>query len=451
MIDRRSLWPVGALLVFGLLYSAGYLELASRWWFEDDPSQYAFVSTIQHPLAIFTDPAVLKGMASGTATIPMQTFSYWIDVRLAGFSPRFAYAHQGAAFLLALLMLYLLLVRWLGGNRLAALAMCVCWALTPSTAVVVQFLATRHYVEGLLFTLLAVYLAERLRGWKLPVAGVCGLIAMLSKEVYVPVVPLLLVALAWRRKDRVLGATSVGVALFYAAFRWWLFGWSARFGDMPFLTPWQYVKFLSKLPYTVSSNYGGYLLVALVVATCVYVVRRNRAHLPVALLFSALIVVSLAAIVPVSYPLYGMIRRPDPWYRIVFLLHTIGIVFAAWCASQLPWRWARAGLAAVTLAVLLPGAVKTRNLWHEMNVSAEREAMFYLGNPDKILLSEQEAYWFIPGVTWMYKISEPHYVLARDLATARIRPGAPVWAWRDGRFRPICTSSPDSGDLKMCR
>jgi hypothetical protein len=94
-------------------------------------------------------------------------------------------------------------------------------------------------------------------------------------------------------------------------------------------------------------------------------------------------------------------------------------------------------LVVVVLAVLIPGAEKTRRLWAALTVSAEREAKFYLSNPDKILLSEQEAWWFIPGVHKMYSVGPPHYILLKDL-----RPGEMgqqqiiVWRYRDGQFVP---------------
>lgn len=438
---------VAVLLIFGLLYAAGYLGLASRWWFSDDTSQFAYTADIPSSLAVFTDPKVLRGFGTGEALVPMQFLSYRIDVNLAGFSPHFAYAHQIASFLLTLVLLYLLLVRWLGGNKTAALAASLCWALLPATAVVVQFLATRHYLEGLLFTALAVYLAERLRGKG--VVALCGLVAMLYKEVFVFVVPLLLLGLAWRRKDRLLGALSVLLGLIYLLYRLWAYDLTARYAGMPLLSPWHYLKFLSKLPYTLSANYGGYLLVAFGLAACVLVLRRGWGDRRVFLFFAALVVVSLAALFPVTNALYFFIRRPDSWYRILFVLHTIVVVFAAWAATRLPWRWAHVGLAAASLLIVAPGVVKTRNLWAEMTANAEREAMFYLGNPDKVLLSEQNDWWFVPGIDWMYK-TKPHYVLRKDLATARIEPGTPVWAWRSGRFRPICTSSAESGSLGGC-
>ncbi len=45
------------------------------------------------------------------------------------------------------------------------------------------------------------------------------------------------------------------------------------------------------------------------------------------------------------------------------------------------------------LVVVLPGTHWTRQLWNERMGRAEREARFYLANPDKLLLSEEEEHY----------------------------------------------------------
>jgi hypothetical protein len=469
-----SLWFVVALLALGAVYSTAYLGLASRWWFEDDPALYAYTSTIHNPTAIFTDPNVLRHFTGGAALVPMQLLSYWTDIKLAGFSPGFAYAHQICSFLLTLLLLFLLLSQWLNGDKLAAFVGSVLWALLPSTAVVVQFLATRHYLEGLLFGALSLYLcgagprpASDPRNYRRsPLAyarGSAGLfqnrdrkgaiyanygnalavlsaaIAMLYKEIYAPVVPALLLVLAWRHRDRALALLTVALACAYAVYRVWVLGWGLRYGDMPLLAPLPYLKFLSKLPYTISSNYGGYCLLGIIAALCAYGAWKRDGR-SAALCFIGLCAISILAIVPVSYPLYGLIRRPDPWYRIVFLLNTIVVLFGTYCAARWAPRKAQGMLAVVALAALLPGVAKTRALWVDLTSSAEREGKFYLAYPDRVLLSEQEASWFIPGVEWMYRGSnatrKPHYILLKDLANTKLPAGVPLWRYRNGSFEP---------------
>ncbi len=69
-----------------------------------------------------------------------------------------------------------------------------------------------------------------------------------------------------------------------------------------------------------------------------------------------------------------------------------------------------------------------------MTTRAELEGKFYVNNPDKILLSEQVAWWFIPGVYGMYQVKTPHYVLLKDLPD--LQPGTTIWRFRNGGFVP---------------
>jgi hypothetical protein len=120
----------------------------------------------------------------------------------------------------------------------------------------------------------------------------------------------------------------------------------------------------------------------------------------------------------------------------VFLIHTIAICGGGYLGVRSTSKRVQAALAAIALAALLPGVEKTRRLWADMTASAQREATFYLSNPDKVLLSDQEAYWFIPGVTAMYDVQAPHYLLVKDLPSGRTNSSVPLWRFRDGQFVP---------------
>lgn len=439
-LRQSVLLPVG-LLAFGAIYSLAFLGLSSRWWFEDDPALFAYTAGIHNPVRIFTDPNVLRHFTAGSALVPMQILSYWLDINLAGFSPEFAYAHQVCSFLLTLLLLYLVLSDWLH-DRMAAAVASVAWALLPATAVIVQFLATRHYLEGLLFSLLSLYLLERLRdkdgrhGY-LAQAGIlaCAAVAMLYKEIYAPVLPLVLLIIAWRHRERIFAFLTVLLSCAYAIYRLWAIPSTLQYADVPLINGFQYLKFLSKYPYTLTSNYGGYLLSAFVLALCIFAARKKGGKSVLAC-FLAIFALSLAIIVPVTYPLFGSIRRPDPWYRIVFFPNTTIVLSAGFLAARYASRRVQLALALTALVVLLPGVEKTRRLWAGMTCSAELEGKFYLNNPDKVLLSQQEAFWFIPGIHWMYGVKTPHYVLLKDLGTAQTTPGVPLWRLSNGIFVP---------------
>ena len=429
------------LLLLGGVYTFEYLGLYSRWWFEDDPSLFAYAREVGNPAGIFLNPEILRHFTTGKALVPMQLLSYWIDVRVAGFSPTFAYVHQECSFLLTLLVLYFLLLQLLRNDKTAAFSIALLWVLLPSTSVVVQFLATRHYLEGLLFSGLAILFLNttlggknhRLRWLVLFAVLSCSSIALLYKETYAAILPAIMLAYAWNYKDRRLGLSAAMLICGYATYRFWMLGPALSY-NIPLLGVSQYLKFVSKLPYTISSNYGGYGLFGLLVVLCVYSARQKPPNHKIIVGFLALIVLSLAAILPVSYPLYLTIRVPGTWYRIIFVLNSILLVFGGCWAARYLTRRMQVLAALLAVVFLGAGSVKTQKLWATMTESAEREGKFYLNNPDKVLLSEQAAWWFIPGVHWMYGVKNPHYVLLKDLRATKIE--SPIWRFRGGRFVP---------------
>jgi hypothetical protein len=257
--------------------------------------------------------------------------------------------------------------------------------------------------------------------------------AILCKETYVALLPAVVIAVAWQRRERMLAVSTVAITTAYAAYRFWLLGPVFAYA-MPFLTARHYVKFLTKLPYSLTSNYGGYLVAALMAAACFRFAARGRENRKLVLQAGLALALSLAAIAPASYALYGGIRTPDTWYRIVFLLNTQLVLCAGVMTVRSTRRSAQALILAAALAVVAAGAHKTRNLWDGMTASAQLEGKFYLNNPDKMLLSQEEAWWFIPSVHWMYGVKEPHYVLARGKTAASVAPGTPVWRLHGGDF-----------------
>jgi hypothetical protein len=259
--------------------------------------------------------------------------------------------------------------------------------------------------------------------------------ALLCKEIYVAVLPPVLLLYSWRFRERALGIATVVIVCGYIVYRDWMIGPAFAY-NMPFLRPGQYLAFLAKLPYTISANDGGYLICGILLVLVVLFYRGGTKHsVSILLGFLALFAFSLAAVFPVSLPLYGTVRLPGTWYRIVFIPHTIALICLGYLTVRSVSRRIRTAIAVILLVVLLPGLDKTRRFWVERTTSAEREGKFYLQNPDKVLLSEQEAWWFIPGIQAMYNVSPPHYVFAKDLQNGQAIPPT-VWRFRNGQFVP---------------
>jgi hypothetical protein len=88
----------------------------------------------------------------------------------------------------------------------------------------------------------------------------------------------------------------------------------------------------------------------------------------------------------------------------VLLVNTIALRGGSYLAIRSTRRGTQIALPAVAFVLLVPGAERARRLWVKMTANAQQEANFYLSNPDKVLLSDLEGYWFIPGVNALYKL-----------------------------------------------
>lgn len=209
---RRALGAgLGGLLLVLVAYA---LLLHGAFWRGDDPSLLRHA--LDSPgLRAFHDAAHWQALSPSNLT-PWAVQSLRLDALVAGLSPDYFYARQLAALAAVLVAGFALLRPWLGtGATLAALMV---FAASASTASVIQQLMTRHYLEGLLFALLALLahqralgsaISVRCSGWALAAAAAYAL-ACTAKEVYVPLV---LVAAVWQTVGagdrRELGAKAV--------------------------------------------------------------------------------------------------------------------------------------------------------------------------------------------------------------------------------------------------
>ena len=344
--------------------------------------QFHYAAQITNPLHIFTDHATLHDFGSRHALVPMQLLSYWLDVKLAGYSPLVAYLHSLLSLLATTLLFYTVLVHWFA-DRVVSFAIVVLWLILPPTLVVHQFLATRHYMEGLLFALATALVAEKTaaaehRGWgltwRLLTILLLAATSMLYKEIFAAIVPVyLLIAGLFRRRPAYV-LVAVVLAALYALYRLWVLGYSLAY-TMPFLGPVDYLRSLAVFPFTFSANWGGHVIYAGIVGLVLLSVIVPRADSRrVAILMGLLIAAAFVAIYPVAYAILHAYALPRPWYRVPFVIHTLMLAWGGYLATvYLSRRQQLVGLL-VVLVVVLPGTHQTRQLWNELMVRAEREA-----------------------------------------------------------------------------
>jgi hypothetical protein len=417
-----------------LAFSIGYLHLLSRWWYEDDPGQQNRMLLISNPAAIFLDPDILRHFGIGRAIVPMQIFSQWIDARMFGANPLPVYAHSAVSLAATCLAVVLLLYRLTNDRLVAGLGMLLFLAL-PTTMVVHLFIAARHYLEGFLFLILTMFLADRKQIWA---ALVVGGIAMLFKETYAATVLVFLFVhgLFQRNRRELVGALLLGV--FYFAYRLWVLGFNLSYSERP-LAFGEIGIFLYGLAYSISASPAGVLIALVAILLTGRGLMRRTARWPIAIAL-AVFGAAMISILPVATAVVITYQTPGTWYRVPFILAALLVIVLTWGSSRLLPRPVALILLVLALALILPGMEKTHQYWDGRMAAAEREGRFYLENPDKLLYSEEEAWWFIRGVHELYQVADIHYlnaVLPTDPLTQPALARAPtIWRYRKGSFQP---------------
>lgn len=436
-------WTLIGVIVITVLFSVLYLGVVDKFWFEDDPSVYATARTINNPFEIFYNPEIMRTFGTGAAAVPMQLLSYWFDIKIFGVSPFAANVHSTISLTLTAALLYVVFLR-LTENRVGSACVSLLWICLPSTIAVHYFLSARHYLEGFGWSLLSCWLVLKLcsqpdkekSNIKSVVICACVLAAMLSKEIYVTTLPAFVFCYAISKKRYVLGALQIVVVIAYICYRFWLIGGVGKYpgGLADGAT---YLEYLKILPYTLTANNGGYILLggALIGSVWLLVTRFHEVKrvLSMAIL---LVVAALIPLYPTSSKVLKAFTIPGTWYRATFILDTLVFLLAGYLLLKFTSRLPQVICLYIFLIILMPGTRITRDYWNYRLYDAENEARFYLNNPDKLLLSEERASWYLPGIDKLYKVSSPHYIhwqsLKSDHAKKMIHQFPTIWRVEDG-------------------
>ncbi len=146
---------------------------------------------------------------------PWVTFSYALDYNLFGLEPKFFYYHQ--IFSLSLVSIFTFVLLRLYVNPLIAFFGILLFLIGSPVWVSSQQLMVRHYVEGLLFSIISIHffiLSLRFQQYRYALLGcLFYILATSAKEIYVPLLGILLFIPEGRLKDR-----------FYAAIPYFIWG-----------------------------------------------------------------------------------------------------------------------------------------------------------------------------------------------------------------------------------
>jgi len=422
-------------------YHALFLNTFNHWWFDDDPRNFGFVKTVANPLALFIDPVLAANFSSAPTLNPMLGVSIWLDSTLAYRNILFAQLHNVVILAATLALLFLVLRKW-GLSLLTVSTLLLVWLLSPATVAVSGWLAARHHLEGITWSLAAILVAQKLvlNEWRENGRSISLFLfflggAALFKETLAITVPLGVGLYLWHRERKVAALSCALLFLVYCGYRCWMVGFTARYG--PMLSPSGFVEFISRLPYILFGNAGGYALLALALAPLILMYRRGELK-PRIVLFTLVVIASaLAVIYPGAFALNRDWLEPYTWIRIVLLLHTGLLVGAGYLISRVRMPALSYIAAAVAILVAAAGGSVTQKKWEILLKRYEAEGKYYLEHPDRLLYSEVPAGWYLDGIQMLYAIPVRHHIIVGEEGgpVAELLAGhRAIWRYSDGKF-----------------
>lgn len=376
---RIVIEAVAAAALVALNYFS-YRKVLGLWWTYDDANILRTMFDYR-----FIDPFINVHVWPQQLFTPMLFVAFDVQWKLFAFTPEHWYAMQIAIACATTLLVYMAVWQFLDLKR-AFVAAALFAAGPPLCSIVVQ-LSTVHYYLAISFCALAVvsYVrAVRTGSWSMTIlSAACYLLAMLSKEVAIPL-PLLLIAAeipgaSRDLKTRFRFVIAHGVAdIIYFIWRYAVlgtflgaYGWKIDAAEWPrllLLLPWRIVQGAAGNGAAI-----GLALVAVMTLTILAGVRNRRS-----------IAILVAAILVAGLPLLPLAKEVNRRYVVVPWL-AWSVAFAA-ATTRRNERLA----AALLVAVPLLAVVANRQEWrHEFplrrRMSDEARFFFYDMPPDALL------------------------------------------------------------------
>ncbi len=377
-----------------------YLPLLTGYFSADDISWIWFSAT-KSTGEIFFSPLEYRSISSNNFT-PMLGLSFKIDWHLFGMKPEGYFFHAILATLAAGSALFLLIDLYT--DRLTALAGFNLFLLNPIVLSVTGWNAARHYMEGMLFALLALYFFVRKdRTNQMSFAsGLFFLLSLLCKEVYavLPFIGILLSRSSFRQK--IVNTLPMFVMLpVYALWRLWMLG---GIGGYPFDNTVPSGTVLDGAVNVVAA-FSEFLfnvqfaLVALFIVIAAVTVRRSVLIKPgmcLVLLFLPIL------------PVIGLVENNYGWSRYFFHISVFLVtVFVLWTRTNIgreDWRKIAAILISVAIAFLfLLRAIEVKTMLMNESMVARAVAAEYCST-GKLYIKQTEPAWFYDGLHDIYRI-----------------------------------------------
>lgn len=455
---RRAQQPgwqiLAAALLLALACAALHSAALSGGWHFDDGPHLNFV-TVFAPWQYFFVPEVMLQQSYAHIT-PWNALFYELGLPFFGLRPQGHYLHLLAVLWLAALATFVLLRRWLAWAP--ALAGALLFLAMPATGAVARLLMTGHYAYGVLFSVLALWAFARAArqnslGWG-ALAALAYALACLCKELYVPLVAVLLCWPEGRVRERLRIATPVlVVALAYGVWRVWLLQGAGGYAEAlhaPAVT-WQQQVWLSMVQLrerAVGPGAAGWATLGCAVALVVLGwVRAGTAGAAPAGLAAAAVRLPRWRLALFAGACATVLALPLGRMLLQTLEITSGrlLVFVGWAAAAalafaLPGAWRRSRLATGLLfAGLLGGlAVGELRIGHEIalsqDVMVQQNRLLASGSPGALVAHHYEATGYLRSMARAVARSQggPERLLVEDeegLVALGPEAGAAAWMY----------------------
>ena len=325
-----------ALCFVSVLLNISAIEGFWRW---DDPALITHIRSYSVWQDLF-NPAAWKDVSPSNFT-PWLTLSFRVDLTLVGLKPVFFYLHQVVAIGASAAALNVLLALWLPPPY--ALSSSLLFLFGTPALLVAQQLMTRHYIEGLFFCLISLFLfVVNLRQssivWQI-ISAICYFLAILSKEIFFPLFLILFSIPEKNIYQRVRSsAPHILIAFLYIFWRATMLGsiiggYTDNSALLPKIDILEVLLSFSNFPNLVFGQYSIYVTAVYLYFMSVFIIRK-----PYLCFFLVILLVSILA------PLAPLVRFPginiaDRYLLLPWLVFSVSCGFIAnsiFCRFQTP-------------------------------------------------------------------------------------------------------------------
>lgn len=414
-----------------------YHEAFGGWWAFDDP-QILKSACENPPWAYFFVPHVLRSFQPANLN-PLILLSFDFDLFFSGLNPKWFYVHQ------------LLLIWGIGGltyHLLRRSVSCFWASMGPALFILSgpvlncsYQLMTRHYLEGLFFSVVAihafVFSIKKSSLWLAWVGAVFYFVAGAAKEVYV-VLPLMLMVLplsGWKRRMKVLSPYFL-VMGFYALWRrymlgTWVGGYGQPLGLGDILAGFERIP--SELFY---GRFSAVMAFGVALSVMVYVIWKRK---NLFVCFGVWGILLLGPILPV-------INISAPQRLLLFFAWSFfGALSWALGHVRLNTGYLKFGVAAVLFLLGFSVSMRAATFRPELEsacASYEAHGRFIMEGKrfDVLLPSEVYGNWYAAGLVWLRKNvlhEEPPVVIYDEIELAGLSEKVTECYYFDGKKRKV--------------